>query len=249
MTETRSVHIRITPQFKLKLVVLIVVVVIVQLLVYSLGKQHALDNFGSFNKKQRALVHELNEKSIELKQQQAALVRVSKSAEIDRMAAEQVRQEIFDLRTQLAELQRDVEFYKGLMAPEELNKGLKLHTVSLLYDDTLQRYTFKLVLANIGGKSRVVKGELGLKLLAVEKGQSREVLVTEMPGYEGASPIKLRFRFFQNIGGSFKLPEGFQPTTLVAAANINDASGQSFNVSFDWQELLNNKLSGGRDVW
>lgn len=249
MTEVRSVHIRITPRFKLKLALLLVIIVIVQLLVYSLGRQHALDNFGSFHKKQRALVHELNEKSIELKQQQTELVRVSKSAEIDRMAAEQVRQEIFDLRTQLAELQRDVEFYKGLMAPEELNKGLKLHTFSLLYDDALQRYNFKLVLANIGGTNRVVKGELGLKLLAIENGQNREVLLTDMPGYEGASPIKLRFRFFQNIAGSFRLPEGFQPTTLVAETNINDASGQPFSESYDWQELLNSKLTGGSDVW
>lgn len=249
MTETRSVHIRITPRFKFKLAVLLALVVAVQFLVYTLGRQHAVSNFGEYQQKQRDLVRELNGKSIELKQQQSELVRIRKSAEIDRLAAEQVRQELFELRAQLSGLQRDVEFYKGLIAPEELNKGLKLHAFSVVHDATDDRYDFKLVLANFGGKSKVVKGELGLKLIGIESGADREMLLTEAEDYEGPRPIRLRFRFFQNVTGSFKVPEGWQPTAIVAFANVKDASGQLLSVNYDWQELLNNKLTGGSDVW
>ena len=89
MPEARSVHIRLTTGFKLKFAALVLAVVIVQLLIYHLGKQQGLQDAGLHQGKRRALVHEVNEKSIQLKQQQGELVRISKSAEVDRLAAEQ----------------------------------------------------------------------------------------------------------------------------------------------------------------
>lgn len=244
----RTVHLRITPKFKLRLALLLAAIVAVQVLVYILGRHHAIDGFSKHQMKQRDLVHELNQKTIAFKGLQAELVRVEKSAEVDRLAAEQVRQELFGLRTQLADLQRDVEFYKGLVAPEELNKGLKLHEFALVEDATRKRYDFKLVLANIGGKNRVVKGELKMILTVQRQGETEEVAFTELPGYEGANPLKLRFRFFQNINGSFKLPEDWQPASVEVAANVKDASGQLFSVSYNWQELLRNSFIGSSNV-
>ena len=247
--EERSIHIQLSTRFKAKLALLLIIIVAVQVLVFYLGILYGTKNTTELRDRQRDLVHELNEKSIALKDKTAELIKVSKSAEIDRLAAEQVRQDTFKLRAQAINLQKDVEFYKGLMAPDELDKGFKLHTFKLAQDAATGYYRFRLVLANIGSKGQVVKGSMGLKLQGTVDGERKEIEITELPDYDGAQPIKLRFRFFQNVEGAFKLPDAWQPAALVAYANIKDSSGQLFSVSYSWQDLLENDYSGGGDVW
>ena len=53
-----------------------------------------------------------------LRAEQQRAVSAEKSAEIDRLAAEEVRVELLSHRNELAELQSNIEFYRSLMAPD-----------------------------------------------------------------------------------------------------------------------------------
>ncbi len=249
MPETRSVHIQLTRRFKLKLLLLLAAIVALQIVVFYFGSLYGAGRSGELGAQRRQLKSELNETSQALKQKSAELVKVSKSAEIDRLAAEQVRHELFELRAQTLSLQKDVEFYRGLLAPGEREKGLKLHALELSHDEGSDYYWFRLVLANIDGRGQVIKGEMGLKLQLIEGDSRRELEITDMAGYDGPKPIKLRFRFFQNIEGSFRLSNELKPTGLVVHTNVKDSSGRLFSASYSWQDLLEGNISGGSDVW
>ena len=233
----RTLVLRLTPQLKIRLGLVAMGLFLLLITSFYLGRQNGLGEAVELKVRSRELAQQVNRQAIELKAKQAELVRVNKAAEIDRLAAESVRKDILTYQQEAAELQRDVEFYRGLMAPDELQRGLKLHAFNLDYDELSGRYTFNGVLTNAGGRGNVVKGSLTLALNVYDEHGSRRVALAELPEYEGKMPIKLRFRFFQNIEGSFTLPDGMQPESVIASADVKDASGQLFRVVYDWEEL------------
>ena len=55
---------------------------------------------------------------------------LEKGGEVDRQAAEGIRQTVKELKIQVATLEEEVSFYKGIMAPSGQDKGLRISTVS-----------------------------------------------------------------------------------------------------------------------
>ena len=163
------------------------------------GRLSGMGAAADLRERNKDLASHVNQQAIELRGRKAAQVRVEKAAEVDRIAAEVVRRDLLTYRQETADLQRDVDFFRGLMAPDELQRGLKLHSFDLDFDESSDRYSFKAVMTNAGGKGNVIKGSLSLKLIAAKNGSNREFIFSELPEFQGSMPVKLRFRFFQNI--------------------------------------------------
>ena len=214
--------------------------------VFYWGRLAGMGAAAELRERNKDLARQVNRQTIELRERQAQLVRAEKAAEVDRMAAESVRKDLLTYRQEAADLQRDVDFFRGLMAPDELQRGLKLHSFDVDFDEASNRYTFKAVMTNAGGKGNVIKGSLKLKMIAASEGGNKEFLFSELPEFQGSMPVKLRFRFFQNIQGSFKLPADFKPVSIGASANVKDSGGEYFRASYRWGNLVQAE-SGGED--
>jgi len=226
------------PRFYQRPIFLLVGVLVLVLATYYWGRLSGLGAAADLRESNKDLARLVNQTTIELRERKAALVLVKKGAEIDRLAAEAVRGDLLLLRQEAADLQRDVDFFRGLMAPDELQRGLRVHSFDLDFDESSGRYTFKAVITNAGGKGNVVKGELMLKLVATSSGTNKEFLFDELPEFLGSMPEKLRFRFFQNIQGTFKLPADFDPVSIGVSANVKDSGGEYFRASYRWGNLI-----------
>lgn len=233
---------------------LAIVLVLALVVAGAYGGYHiGLGEAGPALKKNKRLANDIIELREAARAAQQRAVRAEKTAEIDRLAAESVRQEWLAHRHEVAELENDVDFYRRLMAPDELDKGLAIYAFKLSLDEQTGHYEYSALVTQAGGQNRVVKGSLSISLLveyvevndsgsdsgAADAIPARQALLSlkSLPEFEGKLPAKLRFRFFQTIEGSFKLPEQGTPVSMVIALESAGKKPQQLEKTFNWQEL------------
>ena len=153
--------------------------------------------------------------------------------EVSQQAQEQVRSEIRDLRGQLAELEEAVAFYKNVMAPGSVEQGLRIEKFDLAPAAAGGEVAFRLVLTQVGDNRNNVAGDVLLKLSGTRGEQvvqlnGRDMLV------EG-SETRFRFRYFQELTGRLRLPEGLQPEQITVEAISGARRNQKTEKTYIWQ--------------
>ena len=121
-----------------------------------------------------------------------ALVEAGLAREVDLQTAQELRESIKGLRGEIAALTEEVTFYKSLMAPSSLPRGLQIAEFDLLPTGERNQFSFHLLLAQV----------LSLTEIA------------EADNY----PLKFRFRYFQGLSGTITLPGDFEPESVVITA-------------------------------
>lgn len=264
MSKGRTIVLRLTPKLRLAAICTIVFLLGIFWLSAYVGYLIGIGDAVTAKAQNVEMSDELISLRESQRKAQQRAVRAEKSAEIDRLAAEDVRQALLAYRNEVADLESDVEFYRRLMAPDELDKGLSLYAFKLSFDNQTQRYQYSALVTQAGGKNQVIKGNLAITLLA-QQGSSvsadlavtdnednaadSDKLVTDtvklqsmsladLPDYAGSLPAKLRFRFFQTIEGSFKLPDDITPVSVVVAVKSTGKSAQQIEKTFNWQDLM-----------
>ena len=238
MNHTRSIVLRLDRSKK----IMFVCGIVFSLVLLSMGG-YAIYHKGLAEGEQaiaqnKLISQELADLQVAFRSEQQRAVNAEKSAEIDRLAAEEVRRALLTYRNDLAELQSNVEFYRSLMAPDELEKGLGLYGFNLSYDQKAGTYQYKVLVTQAGNLNRLLKGEMSIRLMAESNGSIKEYELSAMPSFTGLMPAKLRFRFFQTIEGSFKLPDDLTPVSMVVELESTGKAAQKINKTFNWQKLL-----------
>ena len=157
---------------------------------------------------------------------------------IDEVAKLQIQGTISDLKGSVSQLQKDVSFYKNIMAPSDNAKGLQVQKVEIKAEQGNSRYAYKIVLAQVADNKTYVNGVVAVNLIGMQAGK-KEVLPLRDISELKELGIKFRFRYFQDITGEFLLPEGFKPDGLQVVAQTKGKKASRLERSFDWRDLLN----------
>ncbi len=162
--------------------------------------------------------------------------------EVDRAALEMVRSELAQQKLQIAELEEGIQFYRSLMAPEEIGQGLSLRPIELVPTGVDRRYAFRLVAQQEARKHNTLQGELYAELIGTENGERKVYPLSSLSDDLDSSVIRLRFKYFQPIEGEVQLPEGFQPETLSVIASATKPRDMEAREQFTWnpQEKFTN---------
>ncbi len=202
---------------------------------FEIGQQNA----GSAAKLGTQLRRELNIANRERGELRQQLAIAEKNGQLDRMAAETVRKEIVAYRQQIAGLQRDVDFYRSLMAPGEDNQGLAIHALEINHSVADQRFHYQVTIKQVGNGNLLLKGKLDvlIDLRESASGTLETRRLAELPDFSGSIPAVLRFRFFQTVSGSFKLPAGYVPVSMTLSATSSGKAQESVKRTYEWQEL------------
>lgn len=180
---------------------------------------------------------------------QAQLVDADLARTVDRDAAQTLKGSIRELRDKVASLTEEVTFYKSLMAPSSLDRGLKIADFELTPKDR-DRYTFHLLLTQVASRRDWVQGSVtvtvhGRMTAATSEGGAmdgsdsatgalKQVLSLTEIGEEGTYPLKFRFRYFQDLTGVMRLPPGFEPEQVVVEADRRGTSADPISRTFAW---------------
>jgi len=183
-----------------------------------------------------------------IEQLEARLIESDLSRGIDQEAAQALKEDIRLLKDEVAALTEEVTFYKSLMAPSSLAKGLQIADFELTAMEQQGQYRFHLLLTQVESRRDWVQGEASLEVegrmtlaggaetdgidSATDNGE-RVLPLTEI-GEGDSYPLKFRFRYFQDLTGVISLPQGFEPERIVVKAGKGGVNSKALSRTFDW---------------
>lgn len=169
---------------------------------------------------------------------QSELANVKTGAAVDRAAAEQVRVELRDYQTKVEQLSEDINFYQNLMDPKSGKRGLDAYRFEVFKTPDPELYRYRLVLQQLGTGQRNIKTDVTVLVTGIAAGEpvehNIETLVHESTPWQAT----ISFRYYVNLEGMLRLPEGFIPESTSVALDQRSKPTKSFN--FNWQVLETN---------
>lgn len=155
-------------------------------------------------------------------------------AKVDHKAGEEVRNQVILLKAQVAELEEDITFYRGLMAPTDNARGLTIGSLNVLTTGIPRQYAYKLVVLQLATNHQVLTGALNFNVVGWRDGERISLPLHQLSEQVDAEDIRLRFRYFQNIEGRLMLPEGFEPERIELVARSTGANAATVEKKFGW---------------
>lgn len=168
------------------------------------------------------------------------LINTKTGAEVDRKSSESVRQEVLELKTALQKTQEENNFYRNIMSPEKGGKGPAIGEWEVTKTESANQYDFKLVAKQLAKHTDWIKGHVSITIEGEENNKRisynySDIAVTEnTDDSKGATKLKVKFRYFQTLTGTFVLPKSFVPEQVTVQLNVADKKNTTITNSYDW---------------
>lgn len=175
---------------------------------------------------------ELRQQKVSELEQQLANFKLA--SEVDQQASEDVRQEVIELKNELAKLQEENSFYRNLMAPTGNKRGLNFGAVELGDTDRLRTYRYKVVLQQLATNHELLTGTLRFSVVGKMNGFDTQYSLSELSDQVIDEKIRLRFKYFQTIEGQLTLPDGFEPERIELDASSSGKDPVKIEKRFGW---------------
>ncbi len=201
---------------------------------YIFGRYEALEAQTQAIAERDQLKEDLQMAQDEMASYSQRVIMLEKGGEVDRRSTEGLRQNLVDLRNQIATLQEEVAFYKGIMAPSTRKQDLRIQKLDI--EPTLEerRYRYKVVITQVGTNQRFVSGLAGVNMVGVLNGAQKVFGLRDVSDDVQDYGIKYRFRYFQEIEGDLVLPEGFTAESVEVVLQTNGSKANRVEQSFPW---------------
>ncbi|MYM63265.1 DUF6776 family protein [Pseudomaricurvus sp. HS19] len=177
---------------------------------------------------------ELRERQTEVDDLRQEVANLKLGSTVDRQASEGVREEVIALKSEIAALQEDISFYRGLMAPSGNQRGLTIGSVNVISTGSPRQFEYKVVVQQLATRHVLLKGSLRFSIV----GRQGERLVTlplkDVSDNVDAEEIRLRFKYFQTIEGRLVLPGNFEPERIELVASSTGADAVVVEKKFGW---------------
>jgi len=173
----------------------------------------------------------------EADRQAAEIVQLQARHDIDRQTLAALRVELADNRTALAELERELAFYREVMAPEEISRGLVIRKPTFAALSSPGHWRYQLIAQQGGRSNSARRGSLAVTLWGEADGVAQQYRLRDLDvELAGVEPV-LNFRYFQRLEGEFTLPADFVPKHIVLTAELSKPVSEQINQRYDWAEV------------
>jgi hypothetical protein len=201
---------------------------------YDLGKVRGVIELKSLRTQysvQEKLTRKLTKDNKLLRERVAILER---SSQIDQQAAQDVKSDLGQLEMELQAAREEIEFYRGIVAPGDVQSGLRIHRFTLESGTGAGEYHYDLVLTQLKRNDRLATGVVDWKIAGLMLGEPGELALAGVTN-PAVKQLKFRFRYFQELAGTITLPYGFEPEKVILDV-IPEGKGKppSVKQTFDW---------------
>ncbi len=152
------------------------------------------------------------------------------------------RQEMVHLQKKMREIEKELVFYRSVLAPEQSVKGLQIGALKLTPTD-VRHYQFSLLLYQARDQSRRVSGKVSLLLIGEENGETVQRDFANL-GALSEKNAQFQFKYLEKIEGTLELPEGFRPTGVRVIAATKGRNAETISQDFPWPSEVENKDVG-----
>ncbi|MCX2983322.1 hypothetical protein EYC98_20880 [Halieaceae bacterium IMCC14734] len=201
---------------------------------YFIGAYGSLNRLLTDSNELQTLRERVMATESDLEQQRLWRVMRETRDDIESDALELVRQDLAEQQALVLELDRAVKFYKGLMAPDELESGLSVHSIDLRAGALPGRYQFRILAQQSARKHQLLIGTLRVEVEGAAGEVATQLELSDLSAEVPSRDIKLRFKYFQAVEGELELPEGFVPRKLVIYAKATKPAKVEFSREFPW---------------
>ena len=152
---------------------------------------------------------------------------------VDREGYKQIEKNLGDMQSQIARLNQDLSFYRGLVQPDA-SVHVKIQRLQIAPDGPAGQFHLKFVLMQTGKPDTMVSGSFGLTIDGLLRGRPMSLGLAQVSPSR-RSTLAYAFRYFQDYDEVIRLPSGFEPTRVAAEVrNARDAN-HVFQQAFAWK--------------
>jgi hypothetical protein len=154
---------------------------------------------------------------------------------VDNEGYKQVQRSLGDMQSQIARLNQDLSFYRGLVQPDSLIH-VKVQQMQIVPDAAPGQYHLKFVLMQTGKPDREVAGNAVIAVDGLLQSKPTTLNFAQVSSTRRVS-LAYSFRYFQDYDEPIQLPQGFEPTRVgveIHSGKDRDAS-HSFRQAFVWK--------------
>ncbi|SFR83459.1 hypothetical protein SAMN05216203_3406 [Marinobacter daqiaonensis] len=204
---------------------------------YGLGWSQGGYRIADVAQSRPSLAGELARLKAEYDEVRQQMTRLERSHAIDQEALRSARNTMAELDGTIASLESDLTFYRNIMAPSEVSKGLQVDQLSLRQVRGEGRYGFKLVLTQVGDNKSYISGVVAVNIIGARKGEQEVIPLRDLSQEVEDLGVRFRFRYFQDVEGTLTLPEDFEPYEIQVVAKAEGAKASQAERTFDWRQL------------
>jgi hypothetical protein len=152
---------------------------------------------------------------------------------VDREGYGQVEKNLGDMQSQIARLNQDLSFYRGLVQPESLIH-VKVQQMQIVPDGAPGQFHLKFVLMQTGKPDKEVTGNATITLDGLLQGKPLSLTYAQVSPNHRVS-LAYSFKYFQEYNEPVELPQGFEPTRLGVEIHSARDSNHSSRQAFVWK--------------
>lgn len=188
-----------------RLLIAVVLVFLGYLLAYW---QAAGGEFGKLNKSLGSLLEEN-------RALQSRLVHGERQLQVERAAQDNLSKELAKLQDEDMRLKEDVAFYKSILTDNVGAAQVKLHSFKLTKGQQPGQYEYHILMVQSGRHDRTIQGNIKLMLSGIQSG--KQVSLPVSLDQATAQAMKVNFKYYQRIDGSFMVPNGMLAQAVEAS--------------------------------
>ncbi|EDY86156.1 conserved hypothetical protein [gamma proteobacterium HTCC5015] len=162
-------------------------------------------------------------------QQRASLA--ERTSESNRAEAQEARQALAELQSQLIELREELVFYQSLLSPAERDPGLHIKSFEVLPTEQPNHYQYLLILTQVRSNSRFASGHVSVGVASASD-ETEPSIERELDRQD------FRYKFFQRVSGEFEWKEGALPAELIVTVSPSSGRLESVAEVYPWQSVV-----------
>ena len=165
--------------------------------------------------------------------QHAELEAAEVARRVDREGYKQVERSLGDMQSQIARLNQDLSFYRGLVQPDSV-AHVKVQRMQIVPQGAPGLYRLKFVLMQAGKPDNVVAGNVALIIDGLLQAKPSDLSFAEVSPKRRVS-LAYSFRYFQDYDEPIQLPKGFEPTRVEVEIHGGRDASHGFKQAFVWK--------------
>jgi hypothetical protein len=170
-------------------------------------------------------------------QQRTQLEAAEVARRVDREGYKQVERSLGDMQSQIARLNQDLSFYRGLVQPDSL-VHVKVQQMQIVPDPAAPgggtQYHLKFVLMQSGKPDSVVSGTAAIVIDGLLQGKPQSLSFAQVSPTQRVS-LAYSFRYFEDYDEIIQLPRGFEPTRVGVEVHSGRDSNHGYRQAFVWK--------------
>ena len=144
--------------------------------------------------------------------QRRQLEAVDVARRVDREGYGQVQRSLGDMQSQIARLNQDLSFYRGLVQPDSLIH-VKVQQMQIVPETPAGQFRLKFVLMQTGKPDKEVNGNVNLIIDGLLQGKPLSLSFAQASTNRRIG-LAYSFKYFQDYDEAIQLPQGFEPTRV-----------------------------------